>query len=362
MAVCNLGAMNLSAYVKGEDLTSDKAGTFDFESFGADVKVAMRFLDNVIDQTYYFFKENEKLPKKSEEQGLALWVLADALIKMQVKYGSEESIVVLEKIFKTLRDSAYEASSDIAKEKGSFLKYDKQQFQKGYHIKALPKALREKIAKQGIRNAVLLTIAPTGTTSLVSGVSSGVEPVYEFSFLRRWRGGEEVQYHPLFDIWKNSHPDAKRADYFVSANDLTPLEHTKVQAIAQEYIDSSISKTVNAPNSHTVADVEELYMAAYDMGLKGVTYMRDGSRQGVLERVVEKKEEKKEEPVTAHQPQLPMLSVTPRPQRIEGATYEVNTPVGRTFITINHTADKEPFEVSSPLGNQGQMSELWQRQ
>lgn len=352
MAVCNLGAMNLSAYVKGDDLAGDKAGTFDYESFGKDVKVAMRFLDNVIDQTYYFFKENEKVAKEIRRTGLGIMGLGDTLIKMHVKYGSEESVTVLEKIFKTLRDSAYEASSDIAKEKGSFLKYEKEQFQKGYHIKALPKALREKIYKQGIRNAVLLTIAPTGTTSLVSGVSSGVEPVYEFSFLRRWRGGEEIVYHPLFDAWRKAHPEAEKPAYFASANDLTPLEHTKVQAIAQEYIDSSISKTVNAPNSHTVEDVEQLYMAAYDMGLKGVTYMRDGSRQGVLERVVEKKEEPKAE-VATHQAQLPMLSVLPRPKRIEGATYEVQTPVGRTFVTINHTEDNEPFEVFITVGKSG---------
>lgn len=351
MAVCNLGAMNLSAYVKGEDLTSDKAGAFDFESFGADVKVAMRFLDNVIDQTYYFFKENEKVAKEIRRTGLGIMGLADALIKMQVKYGSQESVTVLEKIFKTLRDSAYEASSDIAKEKGSFLKYDKEQFQKGYHIKALPKVLREKIAKQGIRNAVLLTIAPTGTTSLVSGVSSGVEPVYEFSFLRRWRGGEEVQYHPLFDIWKNSHPDAKRADYFVSANDLTPLEHTKVQAVAQEYIDSSISKTVNAPNSHTVSDVQDLYMAAYDMGLKGVTYMRDGSRQGVLERVVEKKEEPKVE--TPAPTPMPILPFSPRPLVLQGQTYQAETPIGKTYITINNDQYGEPFEVFITNGKSG---------
>jgi ribonucleoside-diphosphate reductase alpha chain len=350
MAVCNLGAMNLSAYVKGDDLANDKAGKFDYESFAYDVKVAMRFLDNVIDQTYYFFKENEKVAKEIRRTGLGIMGLGDALIKMHVKYGSEESVTVLEKIFKTLRDSAYESSSDIAKEKGSFTKYDKEQYQKGYHIKALPKALREKIYKQGIRNAVLLTIAPTGTTSLVSGVSSGVEPVYEFSFLRRWRGGEEIVYHPLFEIWKKAHPDTTKPAYFASANDLTPLEHTKVQAIAQEYIDSSISKTVNAPNSHTVADVQELYMAAYDMGLKGVTYMRDGSRQGVLERVVEKKEEKKEEAAATP---MPILPFSPRPLVLQGQTYQADSPIGKTYITINNDQYNEPFEIFITNGKSG---------
>ncbi|MDE2026080.1 MAG: adenosylcobalamin-dependent ribonucleoside-diphosphate reductase, partial [Patescibacteria group bacterium] len=353
-AVCNLGAMNLSAYVRDADLANEKAGWFDYEAFGKDVKVAMRLLDNVIDQTYYFFKENEEIAKQIRRTGLGIMGLGDTLIKMHIKYGSDESEPVLHKIFKTLRDCAYEASVEIAKEKGSFPKFIKTNYLKGYHIKNLPKSIRDGIAKYGIRNAVLLTIAPTGTTSLVSGVSSGIEPVYEFSFLRRWRGGEEIVYHPLFDTWRKAHPDVKgRPAYFVSANDLTPLEHVRVQAVAQEYIDSSISKTVNAPNAHTVADVQELYMAAYDYGLKGVTYMRDGSRQGVLERVVEKKEEKKEEPAQVVQPALPIMPVVSRPAMVEGVTYRADTPMGETFITINNTPDKEPFEVFITIGKSG---------
>lgn len=353
-AVCNLGAMNLSAYVKDADLAKDKAGWFDFESFGKDVKIAMRLLDNVIDQTYYFFKENEKIAKEIRRTGLGIMGLGDTLIKMHLPYGSEESLPVIHKIFATLRDNAYEASSDIALEKGVFPKFNKAKYLKGYHIQNLSKKLQQKIAKQGIRNAVLLTIAPTGTTSLVSGVSSGVEPVYEFSFLRRWRGGEDMVYHPLYDLWRKSHEGKEKPAYFVSANDLTPMEHVKVQAVAQEYIDSSISKTVNAPNAHTVEDVKTLYMAAYDYGLKGVTYMRDGSRQGVLERVEGKKEKKEEVSVLApQQPALPIMPVIARPQRIEGATYQTDTPVGKTFITINHTDDKQPFEVFITIGKSG---------
>lgn len=346
-AVCNLGAMNLAAYVKGDNLAKDKPGAFDYKSFGEDVKVAMRLLDNVIDQTYYFFKENEKCAKEIRRTGLGIMGLGDALIKMNVKYGSEESLPVIEKIFKTLRDSAYDASADIAKEKGAFPLFDNVKYLKGYHIKELPKTLQKKIEKQGIRNAVLLTIAPTGTTSLVSGVSSGVEPVYEFAFKRKWRGGEDMVYHPLFDSWRLAHPEQERAEYFVSANDLTPLEHARVQAVAQKYIDSSISKTVNAPNAHTVDDVKTLYMLAYDMGLKGITYMRDGSRQGVLERVDEKK---KEEP----QVQAPVVGpVLPRPMMVEGVTYQTKTPVGEAFITINHNERKEPFEVFITIGKSG---------
>ena len=365
-AVCNLGAMNLSAYVRDADLGNDKPGWFDFESFGKDVRVAMRFLDNVIDKTYYFFPENEEVAKQIRRTGLGIMGLGDTLIKMHLPYGSEESLPVIHKIFETLRNEAYDASSDIAKEKGAFPQFVKAKYMKGYHIVNLPKKIQQKIAKQGIRNAVLLTIAPTGTTSLVSGVSSGVEPVYEFSFLRRWRGGEDMVYHPLYDLWRKAHPSTgsgqveERPAYFVSANDLTPLEHVRVQAVAQEYIDSSISKTVNAPNSHTVDDVKNLYMAAYDYGLKGVTYMRDGSRQGVLERVDEKKssdakamEDKGKESSVPQQPTLPILPTLTRPARIDGSTYKTETPMGETFITINHMEDGQPFEVFITIGKTG---------
>ena len=352
-AVCNLGAMNLSAYVKGDDLKNDKAGAFDYESFEKDVKVAMRLLDNVIDQTYYFFKENEKCAMDIRRTGLGIMGLGDALIKMQLPYGSEKSLPVIEKIFKTLRDSAYDASSDIAKEKGSFPMFDKEKYLKGYHIKALPAALRKKIADQGIRNAVLLTIAPTGTTSLVSGVSSGIEPVYEFVFKRRWRGGEETMYHPLFEEWKLQHPDAERPDYFVSANDLTPTEHADVQAVAQVYIDSSISKTVNAPNNHTVEDVKDLYMMAYDKGLKGITYMRDGSRQGVLERIEEKKPEVPAAAPVAAEPQIPVTPRVPRPMMLTGVTYKADSPTGKLYVTINQDEKGDLFEVFINHGKSG---------
>ncbi len=337
-AVCNLGAMNLSAYVKNRK--------FDYVNFAKDVQVAVRFLDNVIDDTHYFYKENEKVAKDIRRQGLGIMGLADALIKMEIKYGSDESLKVIEKIFKTLRDNAYISSSDIAAEKGSFPKYSQEKYLNGWFIKRLPEEVRKKIAKQGIRNAVILTIAPTGTTGLLAGASSGIEPVYEFEFIRRDRLGEHQMYHPLFDEWKKAHPNEQKPDYFVSANDLTPENHVKVQAIAQEYIDSSISKTVNAPKTHTVEDVKRLYEMAHDMGLKGITYMRDGSREGVLSR----KEDKKEEQTVIPQTTLPVM---PRPVMVEGVTYQSETPVGKTFITINHNENNEPFEVFITVGKSG---------
>ena len=350
-AVCNLGAMNLSAYVKEDDLKNDKAGWFDYESFGRDVQVAMRFLDNVIDDTYYFFKENEKVAKDIRRTGLGIMGIADTFIKMKIRYGSAESEEISKKIFATLRDNAYIASSDIAKEKGSFLKYDRDQYQKGYHIQALPKDIREKIYKQGIRNAVLLTIAPTGTTSLIAAVSSGVEPVYEFEYSHNGRLGKQMVYHGLYGDWKEAHPDADRPDYFVGANDLTPEDHVKIQTVAQEYIDSSISKTVNAPNHHTVEDVKKLYMSAYDNGLKGVTYFRDGSRKGVLQRE-EKKEAKVETPVV-QAPVIPVTPRVPRPMMLTGVTYKADSPTGKLYVTINQDEKGDLFEVFINHGKSG---------
>ena len=156
-------------------------------------------------------------------------------------------------------------------------------------------------------------------------------------------------YHPLFDEWRLANPDAEKPGYFVSANDLTPLEHAKVQAIAQAYIDSSISKTVNAPNSHTIEDVKNLYMAAYDLGLKGVTYMRDGSRQGVLERIVEKPVEK---PVEAA-PVIPVTPRMPRPMMLTGLTYKTDSPSGKVYVTLNHDEKENLFEVFINHGKSG---------
>ncbi len=340
--VCNLGALNLSAFV--ED------GKMDWERLAEKSKVAMRFLDNVVDANEYFIEENREAQLSTRRTGLGTMGLADALIKMHIPYGSEESVPVIERIYATIRDAAYEASADIAIEKGPFPKFDRNKYMQGQFIKRLPKAIQEKISKQGIRNAVLLTQAPTGTTSLLSGVSSGIEPVYDFAMVRRDRTGEHILYHPLLQTWRDEHPNEPTPSYFVAANDLTPEEHVRVQATIQYYTDSSISKTVNAPNNHTVEDVQKLYRMAYELGCKGITYMRDGSRVGVLSHIEEKKPEQQApamEMVTSIQ-----HGIKPIPAILQGYTRHMNAPEGKVNITIN-SDEQGPFEVFINVGRAG---------
>jgi ribonucleoside-diphosphate reductase alpha chain len=341
--VCNLASLNLSAFVKGYEV--DKPGEFDYESLAEHARIAVRFQDDVVDADQYIYPEIEKMQHQGERRiGLGTLGLADALIKMHLRYGSDEAIPVVDKIYKTIRDAAYDESVNIAKEKGAFPRIDVKKHLKGYFIKQLPEEVRKKMKKYGIRNSMLLQAAPTGTTSLLSAASSGVEPVYEFEYYHTGRLGKQLVYHSLYGDWKKAHPNDPKPDYFVAANDLTPEDHVKMQAVVQKYVDASISKTVNAPNAHTVEDVKKLYMLAYEMGCKGITYMRDGSRQGVLVRAedVKKEEQKALE-----------LPVMPRPAMVEGVTYKTETPVGQTYITINHNEKGEPFEAFITVGKSG---------
>jgi ribonucleoside-diphosphate reductase alpha chain len=348
--VCNLGALNLSAFVEN--------GQMDYARLAEMSKVAMRFLDNVVDANEYFLEENREVQLGTRRTGLGTMGLADALIKMKVAYGSEASVPVIERIYRTIRDAAYEASSDTAAEKGPFPRFERDKYMQGRFIKRLPEAIQEKIRTQGIRNAVLLTQAPTGTTSLLAGVSSGIEPVYDFAMVRRDRTGEHILYHPLLQEWRDKHPNEPTPHYFVSSKDLTPEEHVRVQAMVQRYTDASISKTVNAPNEHTVEQVQTLYRLAYEMGCKGVTYYRDGSRDAVLTRIEDEEKKKTVQQAEAQQTILvePVTSiqqgVKPRPAVVHGYTRQVNAPEGKINITIN-SDEQGPLEVFVNVGKAG---------
>jgi ribonucleoside-diphosphate reductase alpha chain len=283
--------------------------------------------------------------------------IADVLVMMGLRYGSEEAMPLVERIYRSIRDAAYDESAEIAAEKGPFPKFDREKYLRGEFIRELPEEIRGKIARHGIRNAVLLTQAPTGTTSSLAGVNSGIEPVFAFVAKRTDRLGEHVLYHPLARDWKDAHPDEDLPGYFVTAGDLTPEEHVRMQALFQAYTCASISKTLNGPSTDTVEDVERLYMLAYDTGCKGITYYRQGSRDAVLEAVAEKKAgkagEAAEAPATVAAPQLTAVPKK-RPEVLSGQTRQVRAPEGKVNITLNCDPDTEElFEMFINLGKAG---------
>lgn len=354
--VCNLGSINLSALVKGKDI--DEKAKFDFNALKLIVRSAVRFQDNVVDMDPYVFEGIRKTQLEGERRiGLGTMGLGDTLIKLHLRYGSPESLEFIDKVYKLIRDEAYRASSEFAREKGSFAKYDKKLYLAGKFVSQLSEDVKKSINKNGIRNSLLLMQAPTGSTSLMAGTTSGIEPVYEFEFNRHDRLGDHVIRHDLYDAWYKKHEKdvkagkLKKPEWFVSANELTPENHVEVQGAIQKYVDASISKTVNAPNSHTVEDVKKLYNLAYKLGCKGIAYMRDGSRPGVLERKPEASAAK----VETAELKCPTYTIKPRPMVVHGSTYRIQTPVGIAFITLNTNGGDppEPLEMFITVGKAG---------
>ena len=352
--VCNLGSLNLTAFVEGH--TVDNAGTFDFDGLKKTVRTAVRFQDNVVAMDPYVFPGIRKTQLEGERRiGLGTMGLGDTLIKLHIRYGSKKSLEFIEKVYKLIAYEAYRASVDLAQEKGAFPKFNGAKFVKSGFMQTMPKDIQQDVRKKGIRNSVLLMQAPTGSTSLMVNTTSGIEPVYEFEYTRRDRLGVHAIRHYLYDEWYAKYGEElekgtiERPDWFVSANDLSPEDHVLVQAVIQKYVDASISKTVNAPKSHTIEDVKRLYTMAYDQGLKGIAYMREGSRQGVLERKIESDSAK----ASSDKDVVHLPTIKPRPMVVHGATYKIDTPVGRAYITVNTNGGNEPHEVFITIGKAG---------
>lgn len=268
---CLLGAFNLDAFMR-EDL--DGNWRFDYEEFKAYVPYAVRFNDAIVDLSHYPIEECRDSQQRIRRMGIGVMGLADCMLRQKMRYGSAESIAFTESVFETLRDEAYRASVELAKERGSFPEFVAEKYLERPFIRELPEDIRQGIREHGIRNCYLLTQAPTGTTSLLAGVNSGIEPYFDFDYLRSDRTGN----YSVTSQWADMYTGGDRPEWLVSSNDVTPENHVHVQAAAQKYNDSSISKTANAPHDHTVEDVERLYMLAYDENLKSISYYRDGSR------------------------------------------------------------------------------------
>ncbi|GIP16770.1 hypothetical protein J40TS1_24120 [Paenibacillus montaniterrae] len=273
--VCNLSALNLSKFY--DDEQHDVA----WNELAKVTRWSVRFLDNVIDRTPYHFAENEQNQKKERRIGLGSMGLAELMIKLNIRYGSPQSLQFLDKLYGFIAREAYLASAEIAGEKGSFQAFDADLFlQSGFMknmIAQFPE-VEQAIRAAGMRNVTVITQAPTGSTGTMVGTSTGIEPYFAFQYFRQSRLGYDAQYVPIAQQWLDAHPGEELPDYFVTAMSLTAEEHIRVQAAIQRWVDSSISKTANCPSDFTIEETEKLYELAYELGCKGVTIYRDGSR------------------------------------------------------------------------------------
>ena len=360
-SVCNLGALNLAKF------HDEKLGDVAWARLAEATRVATRFLDNVIDATPYFYPENEDKQKSERRIGLGIMGLAELLIKLGVRYGSEESLQWVERIFAFITTNAYWMSTEIAAEKGSFSKYNAEGLLDSPFIQRLPFKLQDAIRTQGLRNVTLITVAPTGSTGTMVNTSTGIEPFFSWEYYRKGRLGLHKEHVAIARDYLAAHPELNdQADalpnYFVTAMQLTPEEHVRVQAVAQKWVDSSISKTANLPNDYTVEQVGDLYQLMYNLGCKGGTVYRDGSRsEQVL--ILDKQPAA---PVTVSSSSATTVTLTlsemaiPTPFTVEdrptgalnGRTIAQASPWGTLFVTLN-LRDDYPFEVFITVGKAG---------
>ncbi|MGG3889220.1 vitamin B12-dependent ribonucleotide reductase [Metabacillus fastidiosus] len=285
-SVCNLAAVNLA------EMADKETKTVNFEKLKRTVEVGVRLQDNVIDATPYFLEENKKQALGERRVGLGVMGLHDLLIYCETEYGSEEGNELVDKVFETIATTAYRASVELAKEKGSFpfLVVENEEgtsklreaFTKTGYMQKMPADLLEDIKEYGIRNSHLLTVAPTGSTGTMVGVATGLEPYFSFSYFRSGRLGKFIEVKAdIVQEYLDANPGTDEnnlPDWFVSAMELAPEAHADVQCVIQRWIDSSISKTVNSPKGYTVEQVEKVYERLYKGGAKGGTVYVDGSR------------------------------------------------------------------------------------
>lgn len=337
---CNLGSINLSKMVKNNNI--------DWNLLKETVFSAVHFLDNVIDANRYPLDIIEKNTKANRKIGLGVMGWADLLIQLKIPYNSKEALALAEQVMKFILEQGRLASVELAKERGTFPNYEKS-----IYFNKIP-----------LRNATITTIAPTGTLSIIAGCSSGIEPLFAICFARNVMDGTRlVEVNPFFKeemeklgLWseelaekiaetgsiqgiKEIPEEIKRI--FVTAHEISPSDHVRMQAAFQQYVDNAVSKTVNLPNHATEDDVREVYLLAYRLGCKGVTVYRDGSRIG---QVIQKGKSQTEQIA---------LKPRKRPELLHGVTRLVKTGCGNLYVTINKDEKNKPFEVFTNIGKAG---------
>jgi ribonucleoside-diphosphate reductase alpha chain len=352
---CLLGSINLARLVadpfaKGASL--DQAALSDL------VSTAVRMMDNVVDASRFPLEAQAREAQAKRRIGLGVTGLADALLMVGARYGSKEAARLTEDWLGAVARAAYLASVDLAKEKGAFPLFDADAYLASGAMQGMDADVRAAIAKHGIRNALLTSIAPTGTISLLAGnVSSGIEPVFAYAYTRKvlqkdgTRTEEEVVDYAV-QLWREKFGDKELPAHFVNAQTLPPLDHVRMQAAAQKWVDSSISKTINCPEDISFDDFKEVYMAAWDQGCKGCTTYRPNDVTGSVLSVSESSDNTEAEmsKQAAGGEVVYMSEPLDRPNALEGNTYKVKWPDSEhaLYITINDivlNGHRRPFEV-----------------
>ena len=354
---CLLGSINMAKLVKNP---FEANAELDPKALDDLVRMAVRMMDNVVDASRFPLPEQEAEARAKRRIGLGVTGLADALLMMGLRYGAPEAAAQTETWMKAIARSAYLASVDLAKEKGAFPLFDADKYLASGTMRAMDEDVRQAIKAHGIRNALLTSIAPTGTISLYAGnVSSGIEPVFAYAYTRKVlqkdgsRTEEEVVDYAV-QLWREKFGQKPLPDYFVNAQTLPPLDHVRMQSAAQKWIDSSISKTINCPEDISFDDFAEVYMAAWDQGCKGCTTYRPNAVTGSVLTVSSTKA--KSEPIAALVVEMETADVVylseplERPAALEGQTYKVKWPATEhaLYITINDviiSGHRRPFEV-----------------
>ena len=348
---CNLGALNLERFV-------DNDGNFDFDGFRDTTAIGARFLDNVIDYNVdrHALEDQKQNAINDRRVGLGILGLGDMLVKMGIKYDSDEALETIGKIMKIHRDTAYETSAALAEEKGQFPNFDWDGYSESLFIQNLSEDLQEKIKNHGIRNSTLTTVAPTGSGAIVARVTSGVEPIFDTSYKRKVKRNDSLGKE--FDTFTVYHPvikemfgdDKNLPEHVVTAHDVDPYFRVKMQGEVQKYIDSSISSTVNLAEDTTVDTVADIYMTAYKGKLKGITVYREGSREGIL--ITDEKANEKTDTQELTENVNPKKTARNRPQITTGRTRRMRTGDGTLYITVNED-ENGLCEVFTAIGKAG---------
>ncbi|WP_321829164.1 adenosylcobalamin-dependent ribonucleoside-diphosphate reductase [Thalassovita sp.] len=349
---CLLGSINLARLVANP---FEKDAALDLEEMTSLVATAVRMMDNVVDVSQFPLHEQAQEAQNKRRIGLGVTGLADALLMVGLEYGTDEAAAQCEEWLRQIARASYLASVELAKEKGAFPLYDKDKFLASGTMQMMDEDVRDAIAEHGIRNALLTSIAPTGTISLYAGnVSSGIEPVFAYSYTRKVlqkdgsRTEEEVVDYAVKMYRDKFGEDAELPSHFTNAQTLAPLAHVKMQAAAQKWVDSSISKTINCPEDISFEQFKEVYMEAYETGCKGCTTYRPNDITGSVLSVSESEEKTPE--VDAGADVIYMAEPLDRPEALEGHTYKLKWPDSEhaIYLTINDViigGHRRPFEV-----------------